>query len=200
MLPFVMGKASFRRIYRYHQLRFEHCLSLGERFLAEPEDEFLVQYRAILPPNALGYRLKLLSLVIERRFQDVLDNFGLTPLQWGILCCLWQTDGLPTLQISKQLQQLSGNVAVALPLMEKQGYIERQCDEKDRRIWRVWLTSKGKALKDRLPQQAQALDQQLFESLSPAEKASLSEMVDRLRHDLEGKLKFRTTPEKIDQV
>ncbi|MBW4519419.1 MAG: MarR family transcriptional regulator [Scytolyngbya sp. HA4215-MV1] len=168
--------------------------------MVEPDDEFFVQYRDILPPNALGYRLKLLSLVIERRFQDILDKFGLTPLQWGILCCLWQTNGLPTLQISKQLQQRSGNVTVALPLMEKQGYIQRQCDEKDRRIWRVWLTSKGKALKDSLPQQAQDLDRQLFESLSAAEKASLSEMVDRLRQDLEENLKFTSHPVKIDQV
>ncbi len=84
--------------------------------------------------------------------------------------------------------------------MEKQGYIQRQCDEKDRRIWRVWLTSKGKALKDSLPRQAQDLDRQLFESLSSAEKASLSEIVDQLRRDLEGNLKFQATSEEIDQV
>lgn len=167
--------------------------------MVEPIDEFYIQYQDILPPNALGYRLKLLSLAIERRFQDVLDEFRLTPLQWGVLCCLWQTDGLPTLQISKQLQQLSGNVAVALPLMEKQGYIQRQSDEKDRRILRVWLTSKGKELKNILPQRSQDLDRQLFESLSPAEKANLSETIDRLRRNLEENPNTITSSE-IDQT
>ncbi len=118
---------------------------------------FSTKYQNILPPNALGYRLKLLSQAIDRQFQKILDPFGLTPLHWGILCCLWQTDGLPTLQISKQLQQRSGNVAVALPLMEKQGYIRRQCDEHDRRVIRIWLTPEGLKLKDILPVQAQNL-------------------------------------------
>jgi len=147
--------------------------------------EFRDRYQDILPPHALGYRLKLLSQIIDRHFQAILDPFELTPLQWGILCCLWQEDGLPTLQISKQLHQRSGNVAVALPLMEKQGYIQRHYDERDRRILRVWLTVTGQQLKDVLPQQAQDLDRQLFQSLSQDEHASFSELVDRLRCDLE---------------
>lgn len=147
--------------------------------------EFRKRYQDILPPQALGYRLKLLSQAIDRRFQEILDPFGLTPLQWGILCCLWEEDGLPTLQISKQLKQRSGNVAVALPLLVQQGYIERQYDESDRRILRVWLTTTGRQVKDTLPQQAQNLDQQLFESLSPDERASFSQLVDRLRCHLE---------------
>ncbi|MBO3460333.1 MarR family transcriptional regulator [Aetokthonos hydrillicola Thurmond2011] len=166
--------------------------------MPERSNEFYTQYQHILPPNALGYRLKLLSQSIDRQFQDILDPFGLTPLQWGILCCLWQQDGLPTLQISKQLQQLSGNLAVALPLMEKQGYIRRQCDEKDRRIFRVWLTSKGKQLKQVLPAQASELDRKLFESLSVDERASFAEIVDRLRRDYENRQK--STTKKIDQT
>jgi len=153
--------------------------------MVQPSDEFHTQYQNILPPNALGYRLKLLSQLIERKFQELLTPFGLTPLQWGILCCLWLEDGLPTLQISKQLQQLSGNVSVALPLMEKQGYIQRQPDESDRRILRVWLTPEGKHLKDVLPQQAQELDQELFALLSSDERTTFSEIINRLRAVLE---------------
>lgn len=167
--------------------------------MVQHNDEFRIQYQGILPPNALGYRLKLLSQAIERRFQEVLDPFGLTPLQWGILCCLWQEDGLPTLQISKQLQQRSGNVTVALPLMEKQGYIQRQCDQSDRRILRVWLTPEGRQLKNVLPQQAQELDRQLFESLSEDERASFSEMINRLRCTLEDRQSNKVIPQ-IDQV
>lgn len=126
----------------------------------------------------------MLSQAIDRQFQEILDPFGLTPLHWGILCCLWQTDGLPTLQISKQLQQRSGNVTVALPLMEKQGYIRRQCDEHDRRVTRIWLTPEGLKLKDILPVQAQNLDKHLFESLSEDERTSFSSIIERLRCSL----------------
>jgi DNA-binding MarR family transcriptional regulator len=153
--------------------------------MVQSDNEFQTRYQTILPPNALAYRLKLLSQLIERRFQDLLDPLELTPLHWGILCCLWQEDGLPTLQISKQLQQLSGNISVALPLMEKQGYIQRQPDERDRRILRVWLTPKGKDLKEILPQQAQELDRDLFAALSADERVVFSALINRLRSVLE---------------
>ncbi len=45
--------------------------------MVQPSDEFRTQYQNILPPNALGYRLKLLSQLIERKFQDLLAPFGL---------------------------------------------------------------------------------------------------------------------------
>lgn len=157
--------------------------------MVQQSNEFFIKYQDILPPNAMGYRLKLLSQIIDRRFQEILDPYNLTPLQWGVLCCLWQEDGLPTLQIAKQLRQRSGNLAVALPLMEKQGYVKRQCDERDRRIFRVWLTPEGSQLKDVLPQQAQDLDRQLFELLSQDERANFSQMVDRLRYSLEENVK-----------
>jgi DNA-binding MarR family transcriptional regulator len=166
--------------------------------MAQSSNEFYTQYQDILPPNALGYRLKLLSQLIERRFQEILDPYGLTPLQWGVLCCLWLEDGLPTLQISKQLQQLSGNLTVALPLMEKQGYIQRQCDQQDRRVLRVWLTPKGKQLQKVLPKQAQDLDKQLFESLSEDERVNFSEIVNRLRADLESS--HQSITERLDQA
>jgi len=59
---------------------------------------------------------------------------------------------------------------------------------------------KGKALQDNLPQQAWDLDRQLFASLSLAEKAGLSEMVDRWRHNLEENLNFAIPSKEIDQT
>jgi DNA-binding MarR family transcriptional regulator len=156
--------------------------------MGKQTDEFRIRYQDVLAPNALGYRLKLLSQTIERRFQEVLNPFGLTPLHWGILCCLWQEDGLPTLQIGKQLQQLNGTVAVALPLMEKQGYIQRRRDQNDRRILRIWLTPKGAELKATLPQLAQNLAKNIFSDLSQEELAHFSETVDRLHRSLEARL------------
>ncbi len=153
--------------------------------MTSQDEEFFLQYYNILPPNALGYRVKLLSQAIDRQFQAILDPFALTPLQWGVLCCLWQEDGLPTLQISRQLQQLSGNIAAALPIMEKQGYIQRQRDGQDRRILRVWLTAKGKELKLVLPQQAKELDRKLFETLSEEERSCFLGKVNKLRARLE---------------
>jgi hypothetical protein len=59
---------------------------------------FSEQYADVLAPNSLVYRMKLLSQLMERRFQQMLEPFQLTPLHWAVLCCLWQSDVCPLLR------------------------------------------------------------------------------------------------------
>ena len=64
--------------------------------------------------------------------------------------------------------------------MEKQKLIVRRTDGKDRRISRVWLTAKGKALeKTVLPAVAEYVEE-VFASLSVEERQQLASLTDRL--------------------
>jgi DNA-binding MarR family transcriptional regulator len=136
--------------------------------------------RAILAPENLPYRMRLLVQVMGRKFQDVLDPFGITPLHWGILCCLWQEDGLPTQAIANRLEQLGGTITVGLDSMEKRGLVSRKADLRDRRVSRVWLRKRGRDLEQVLLPDVKALVNRLFECLSPQELSQLSACVDKL--------------------
>lgn len=50
---------------------------------------------AILPPFSVGYRLKVCSQLITRRFNDLCQPWEVNTPQWHILRCLWAEDGLP---------------------------------------------------------------------------------------------------------
>jgi DNA-binding MarR family transcriptional regulator len=141
---------------------------------------FSEQYADVLAPNSLVYRMKLLSQLMERRLQQMLEPFQLTPLHWAVLCCLWQSDGMPTVALGRRLGQLRGTLVVVLDAMEKTGYLSRRQDKNDQRISRIFLTKQGRQLMTQLPPMAQELQRQSFHPLSPREIDMLSKQVDIL--------------------
>ncbi|MDZ8184356.1 MAG: MarR family transcriptional regulator [Nostoc sp. ChiSLP02] len=132
-----------------------------------------------LAPYNLGYRIKLLSQLIGRRFTDRLEPFGLTPFHWLVLCCLWQEDGLPTSSIGDKLKQVGGTLTGVLDRMEERGLVRRERDTQDRRIWRIWLTDAGKELQTVLPPIAANVRDEAMDGISPADREFFSQLVNR---------------------
>jgi len=143
------------------------------------ERGFPKEWKEVLAPYSAGYRIKLLSQLLARRFQEQFEPLGLTPFHWVVLCCLWEEDGLPTCRIGERLQQVGGTLTGVLDRMEQRQLIRRERDARDRRIWRIWLTEAGKQLKEELPPIALELREQTFQGISTAERELFSEILDR---------------------
>jgi DNA-binding MarR family transcriptional regulator len=135
----------------------------------------------ILAPYNLPYQMLLLVQQMTRRFQEILTPYGITPLHWGILCCLWEEDALPTSEIAKRLEQLGGTITVGLDTMERDGLIRRKKDRSDGRISRIVLLEKGRAMQSPLQSEAARLVRGMFSILSPEEYRILSQQVIDLR-------------------
>ena len=136
-------------------------------------------WREVLAPYSIGYRIKLLSQLGGRKFQELLEPFGLTPFHWVVLCCLWEEDGLATCSIGEKLQQVGGTLTGVLDRMEERGLIRRERDSRDRRIWRIWLTDAGKELQDVLPPLAAQFKDQAMKGFSPEERQLFSRLLDQ---------------------
>jgi DNA-binding MarR family transcriptional regulator len=146
---------------------------------SESNQNFVEQWRHVMAPYGLGYRIKLLSQLMARKFQERLDPFGLTPFHWVVLCCLWEEDGLATSSIGEKLQQVGGTLTGVLDRMEERGLIRRERDRQDRRIWRIWLTDSGAQLKQALLPIAQDIREKTLEGISEIDRQLLSEVVDQ---------------------
>jgi MarR family transcriptional regulator, organic hydroperoxide resistance regulator len=145
-----------------------------------PKDsELLESWQQILAPYNIGYRIKLLSQLLTRKFTEKLEPFGLTPFHWLVLCCLWQEDGLPTSSIGDKLKQVGGTLTGVLDRMEERGLVRRERDVHDRRIWRIWLTDAGKELETVLPPLAAELRDQAMSGISASEKELFSQLLNR---------------------
>lgn len=119
--------------------------------LPECCDQVLEEYRFILPPRSLGYRLKILQLLIQRRFTDVVQIHNVTASHMLVLCRLWQDDGISVSEIGQYLEQVGGSLTGVLERMEERGLIRRAQDEQDKRCYLIWLTNEGEGLIEVLP-------------------------------------------------
>jgi MarR family transcriptional regulator, organic hydroperoxide resistance regulator len=130
-------------------------------------------------PHSMGYRIKLLSQLLYRKFSDRLEPFGLTPFHWLVLCCLWQEDGLPTSAIGEKLQQVGGTLTGVLDRMEERGFVRRERDPIDRRICRIWLTDAGLELEHILPQVTADLHGETWAGVPESDREQFSRSLDR---------------------
>lgn len=151
--------------------------SLSRRHQLQPWQEVRVPY-------SIGYRLKLLSQVLTRQFQEELEPYGLTPFHWLVLNCLWEQDGLATCVLGDRLRQVGGTLTGVIDRMEERGLVRRERDQQDRRIWRIWLTDAGRQLEAVLPDHALKLRNKLLQGFSEAEQKQVSDFVDRMLANL----------------
>ncbi len=153
-----------------------NCLSMQTTTLNRLKSR---QWDEILAPYSLGYRIKLFSQRLSRKFQERLEPFGLTPCHWIVLCCLWEENGLPTSTIGQRVQQVGGTLTGVLDRMVERGLVYRERDDRDRRIWRIWLTTAGSSLQAHLPSIAQDTTEQALAGIDFEQRQQLSQLIDR---------------------
>jgi MarR family transcriptional regulator, organic hydroperoxide resistance regulator len=138
------------------------------------------------PPDGYGYHLKILIQLMDRRFQSRLDRFNLTVLQWVVLSCLWQEDGLPTMTLNSRIKQMGGTMTDVLVALERKRFISRRVDRKDRRITRLFLSTKAKKAQEELTMVALKTREETYACLKPEELAEWERLLQELTDHLEG--------------
>ena len=61
---------------------------------------------------------------------------------------LWQKDGLQQTELAICTNRNRANVTRIIDILEREGIVERRDDNADRRVFRIYLTDKGKSIKE----------------------------------------------------
>jgi DNA-binding MarR family transcriptional regulator len=152
--------------------------------LKEKRSTLALEWQDVLPPNALGFKMRAVTQLMLRKLGNAFAPFDITPYQWLVLSCLWQEDGLSVSEVTSRLIQVGGTMTGILQGMEKAQLIVRQTTPEDRRIARLWLTEKGQALNETLLPIARNARKDIFDSLTESEQSQLSSLLDKLLEKL----------------
>lgn len=89
-------------------------------------------------------------MALARRLQKYFreKELDLTVEQWSILVHLWKYDGVSQQELSNRTFRDKPSITRLVDNLEKLGLVERRASETDRRINRIYLTEKGKGLRD----------------------------------------------------
>ncbi len=175
---------------RFSQL-IDHCLKnlIPEYSCSLPEcsNELPPELSRILPPKSLGYRMKVLTLALSRRFSEVLSPYEVTTVQWVALCRLWRQEGITTMEIGSHVDMVGGTLTGLLDRMEERGLVSRRVDEQDKRRILVFLTARGKELYQVLPPLALATTGEVTKGLKPSDIDFMKDFLQRMITALESK-------------
>ena len=127
----------------------------------------------------------LLTGAQHKIFQDLkkeLDKFDLTPIQYGVLKCIWQMDLHNPKEIAEYLGIENSTISGILDRMEKKELIERDIDKEDRRYVRIKLTKSGKELEGPVNKTIEDFNKEALSIFTKDEASQLRDMLLKLMH------------------
>jgi DNA-binding MarR family transcriptional regulator len=132
-----------------------------DKIMGNPRE---IDPREILGPIAQIYRSNLAFMTKE------LEAYRIGSGQFEFLIVLYHKDGVSQEALSKFLKISKATSARAIQNLEKEGYVYRERDETDLRAYRVYLTEKGKEMRNIIFQKNTAFIDILFSDFTLEEK------------------------------
>lgn len=129
-------------------------------------------------------RIARAARLLRHAFDEALQPFGLTAPQLGLLNHLDREDGLVQAELSRRMLIEPATLSGALQRLEQSGWVRRGSDPENKRLQRVWLTSKARGA---FPEIHQIQDQHRSRALAgicPDELAALESILARIESNL----------------
>lgn len=132
----------------------------------------------------------LLNIVRTASFIGKISNtffskHRLTEAQYNVLIVL-KLEGvaLTQMEIGERLLTSRANITSLIDKLEKKRYVRREEVENDRRIYRVFLTEKGKHVLEKVEKAYLEKVEQIMSCISEAECKTVSHSLEKLRESL----------------
>lgn len=115
--------------------------------------------------------------VLKRRLQP----YGLTSVQALILEALWEEDGLTASDIGKRLTLDNATISGVLDRLADGDWIAKQTDHIDKRVLRISLSDKARAVKQQLMTIRNQTNEDLTSNFTAEERVLLKRMLKDFR-------------------
>ncbi|PAD80619.1 MarR family transcriptional regulator [Niallia circulans] len=130
--------------------------------------------------NCMNFLLSVSQNKVFKYFSKLLEEYGVTPAQYGVLNCLWKEGQLSPKQIGEMVYLEAPTVSGILDKMQKAGLIERSVDPNNRRNVLVTVTSKSNSIKENIESATINLNTMVLQNLSDNEQNVLKKALETI--------------------
>lgn len=109
-----------------------------------------------------------------------LAQFDVTPVQYGILKCLWDEDGQTPKQIARTLSLDGSTITGILDRMENKNLVRRTPDPEDRRTLKVVITNQGLELRKCIEEVIEEVNKRILEMFTFEEQEQLKKFLGQI--------------------
>jgi DNA-binding MarR family transcriptional regulator len=143
------------------------------RAASEPATrEILRHWQEAVPNDRLAHLVKHAARSFARALQMRLAVHSVSYGHWSFLRILWESEGLTQRQLSGQAGVMEPTTFSALNAMERLGYVVRKPSPTSRKEVHVYLTRKGRALKNKLVPLAEEVNEVALQDVESADIAA----------------------------
>lgn len=130
--------------------------------------------------DSLGYLVNRAARLMAANLAEELRPVGIGIGQWAALLVLWARDGVTQVELARDVAIEPPTLVRTLDRMVRDHLVERRPDPRDGRLSRVWLTERGRALRDELVPRAVGVNRRTEAALTPRQAEQLRGLLDRL--------------------
>ena len=130
--------------------------------------------------NCINYLLTGAQHSVFQFMKKNLAKYDITPIQYGVLGCIWEFDMHNPKDIAAHLGVENSTISGILERMENKGLIRRMIDSSDRRFIHIELTDISKKIEMPVRQVVGDVDDVVLKQFSDEEVALLKEMLRKI--------------------
>ncbi len=127
--------------------------------------------------GSVGYLVKLAYLAMRRELDASIREAGITTTQWQALAVLYHMPGLTHSQLMEHLAIEPPSVTSLVNGMERKGWIRHERSPADARAKRLFLTTAGRRLIERLRRATAPIERRMAAALSESERNELKALL-----------------------
>jgi DNA-binding MarR family transcriptional regulator len=126
--------------------------------------------------------------VLRAVAEGAMQRHGLHLGQNHLLAALWERDGRTPGEVAAALNVTTPTVVKMATRMTAAGLLTRRRDERDNRLVRLWLTDAGRALREPIEAERQAMEEEITADLTDAERVHLLSALAKIHQSASGLL------------
>ena len=135
--------------------------------------------------NSTGYIVYSASKAFQKAFDlELRDKIGITITQSKVMFALYMFSGLTQRELADKIGIETPSLVPIIDKMEKDGYVKRKLDPKDRRLKRIYTTPKTDALWDSMMECASQIRKVSLKEVSEQEAKSALETIKKITENL----------------
>jgi MarR family transcriptional regulator, organic hydroperoxide resistance regulator len=133
---------------------------------------------------SLGYQIRVTHRALQNPLKATISPFGVSLGMWYFLRVLWEEDGLTRRELSNRVGTMEPTTLTALRSMEKKNLIIRKRNAFDGRKINVFLSDKGRNLRDVLLPKANRILERAVRGFSEKDREMLHRALVQVRENL----------------
>lgn len=130
--------------------------------------------------ECINFLLTQAQQKVFKYLKSELEPFNITPVQYGVLQCLWDDGSQTPKQIGNVLSLDGSTITGILDRLENKALLMRNTGKEDRRTIKVELTEKGSKLREPIGKIIEEVNEKVLKQFSSEEKNQLKKILKRI--------------------